>query len=122
LIGVTSLTNLLYRTAANIAGDDRLMLEQKLGLVYLAMQQAAENQDLELLRKFASIYVQLDPNGSESGFAPLALSADNVAPEKYQELLRQAAINDSVLQETLFQSTYPRILMPRLDAMQKTNS
>lgn len=122
LVGVASLANLLYRTAANIAEDDRLMLEQKLGLVYLAMQQAADNQDLELVRKFAAMYIQLDPKGAESGFASITLVPGDVAPKKYQQLLREVAINDSVLQETLFLSTYPRILMPRLDAPQKTNS
>jgi hypothetical protein len=122
LRGVVSVTNLLYRTAANIAGDERLIREQKLGIVYLAMQQAAENQDLDLLRRFAAIYVQLDPIGTNSGFSSIALLSDNVAPERYQELLRETALRDSVLQETLFQSTYPRILIPSLAATQKTNA
>ena len=122
LRGVPHLTNLLYRTADDIAGDDRLFQPQKLGLVYLAMRIAADNEDIALVRHFAELYIKLDPTAESVVFTKIAQLKDGTPYEICYELLQLALEQSTVLNEAMFKSDYPRILLPRLEAEEKENA
>lgn len=121
LRGVPHLTNLLYRTADDIAGDDRLFQPQKLGLVYLAMRIAADNEDIALVRHFAELYIKLDPTAESVVFTKIAQLKDGTPYEICFELLQLALEQSTVLNEAMFKSDYPRILLPRLEVTEKEN-
>lgn len=122
LWGVPHLTNLLYRTADDIAGDDRLFQPQKLGLVYLAMRIAADNEDIAIVRHFAELYIKLDPTAESFVFTKIAQLKDGTPYEKCYELLQLALEQSTVLYQAMFESDYPRILMPRLETEEKENA
>ncbi len=122
LWGFPTLIKLLYRTADDIAGDDRLFQPQKLGLVYLAMRIAADNEDIALLRHFAELYVKLDPTAESVVFTKIAQLKDGTPYEKCYELLQLALEQSTVLYQAFIESDYPRILMPRLAAKEKENA
>ncbi|MFN5378644.1 MAG: hypothetical protein ACK5BQ_07755 [Ignavibacteria bacterium] len=122
LWGVPTLTQLLYRTADDIAGDDRLFQPQKLGLVCLAMRVAVDNEDIALLRHFAELYVKLDPTAESVGFNKITQLKDGTPYRTCLELLQLAVEQSTVLYQALIESDYPRILMPRLEAKEKENA
>jgi len=122
LEGVPQITNLLYRTADDIAGDERLFQPQKLGLVYLAMRIAADNEDIALVRRFAELYVKLDPTAESAVFTKITQLKDGTPHEICYELLQLAREQSTVLNQAMFESDYPRILLPRLEVAEKENA
>lgn len=114
IIEYPKLTELLYRTAKDIAGDDRLMLSSKQGILYVAMWTAANQGRVELLRELARVYIRLDLSSEQSGFISIASLNTNASVSESTELLSKALKQSSSLQETFLQSAFPRILIPRL--------
>lgn len=112
--GVPEMTDLIYRTAGNVASDDRIFLPQKLGILYMAMQTAADHGEIDNLRQFAKIYLSLEPSEENQGFSIIASLKPNTSTEQCQQLLQAALQSSSTLQDVLLQCEYPRILMPRL--------
>lgn len=108
------LTELLYRTAKDIAGDDRLMLSSKQGILYVAMWTAANQGKVELMRELARMYIKLDASSEHSGFISVASLNTNASVSACKEVLSKALAQSSSLRETFLQSAFPRILIPSL--------